>query len=188
MQTRIREFRKLRGLTLKELADKIKTTPQTVQRLETANMTVSMDWLEKIARALLVEPADLLGPRSNHDVKLIGRISEQGLVIASSQDKDPVVHLQVPSDNCVAVRLDLTHGDYVAGTILIANKLRQEDITNAYGRDCIVKVKNGQTMLCRVIRGRGETLTLIQLQNGGVIQYDQEIDWVAVIVMSIKYY
>ena len=46
MQTRIREFRKLRGMTLKELADKIKTTPQTVQRLETANMTVSMEWLE----------------------------------------------------------------------------------------------------------------------------------------------
>ena len=31
MQTRIREFRKLRGMTLKELAEKIKTTPQTVQ-------------------------------------------------------------------------------------------------------------------------------------------------------------
>ena len=78
MQTRIREFRKLRGMTLKELADKIKTTPQTVQRLETANMTVSTDWLEKIARALLVEPADLIGNRSSREIRLIGRVGEQG--------------------------------------------------------------------------------------------------------------
>lgn len=58
--TRIREIRKARGFTLKELADKAKTTPQTIQRLETANMTVSMAWLEKIGRALDVPPYDLV--------------------------------------------------------------------------------------------------------------------------------
>lgn len=61
-KTRIREVRKNRGFTLKELARKIETTPQTVQRLETANMTVSMKWLEKIAAALRVAPHDLLVP------------------------------------------------------------------------------------------------------------------------------
>lgn len=62
MKTYIREFRKSRGMTLKQLADKINTTPQTVQRLETDNMTVSMAWLEKIAIALQVEPYKLLTP------------------------------------------------------------------------------------------------------------------------------
>ena len=58
--TRIREVRKARGYTLKELAEKIKTTPQTVQRLETATMTVSITWLEKIAVALEVATYELL--------------------------------------------------------------------------------------------------------------------------------
>ena len=40
MQTRIRELRKRRGMTLQQVADIVRTTPQTVQRLETANMTV----------------------------------------------------------------------------------------------------------------------------------------------------
>lgn len=61
--TRIRIIRKQQGLTLKQLATAIGTTPQTAQRLETGNMTVSMEWLEKIAKALVVSTADLLVER-----------------------------------------------------------------------------------------------------------------------------
>jgi transcriptional regulator with XRE-family HTH domain len=50
----LRQFRKERGFTLKELAKIMRTTPQTVQRLETGNMTVSLDWLDKFAEALNV--------------------------------------------------------------------------------------------------------------------------------------
>lgn len=56
----IRKSRKHRGLTLKQLADAIGTTPQTMQRLESANMTLSLDWLEAIARALGLEPWQLI--------------------------------------------------------------------------------------------------------------------------------
>jgi transcriptional regulator with XRE-family HTH domain len=62
--TRIRVIRKQQGLTLKQIAYAIGTTPQTAQRLETGNMTVSMEWLEKIARALDVPIADLLVERT----------------------------------------------------------------------------------------------------------------------------
>lgn len=59
-KTRIREVRKARGFTLKQLAAKIGTTPQTCQRLETDNMTVSLNWLYAIASALDIEPYQLL--------------------------------------------------------------------------------------------------------------------------------
>lgn len=59
-RTRIRISRKDRGLTLKEVAAAIGTTPQTLQRLETDNMTVSIEWLFKIAKALGVPPSELL--------------------------------------------------------------------------------------------------------------------------------
>jgi DNA-binding Xre family transcriptional regulator len=110
-------------MTLKELADKINTTPQTVQRLETANMTVSTDWLEKIARALLIEPADLIGSRSNREIQMIGRIGEYGRVNAVKHDQGAIIHLEVPADNPVAARIDLAVGPYEAGTILIAKQV-----------------------------------------------------------------
>jgi transcriptional regulator with XRE-family HTH domain len=59
-RTRIRELRKISGLTLKELADSMGTTPQTVQRLETDSMTVSMEWIFRFAQALRVQPSELL--------------------------------------------------------------------------------------------------------------------------------
>jgi transcriptional regulator with XRE-family HTH domain len=60
LTTRIWELRKLSGLTLKDLADAMGTTPQTVQRLETGSMTVSTDWLFRFAQVLRVQPSELI--------------------------------------------------------------------------------------------------------------------------------
>jgi len=78
MQTRIRKLRKTRGWTLQQLADLIGTTPQTVQRLETANMTVSMDWLQKFANAFNVSPVDLMKESTPRDIECIGEIGHDG--------------------------------------------------------------------------------------------------------------
>lgn len=53
---RIRAVRKGRELTLKQLADAMGTTPQTVQRLEMGTMALTVDWIECFAKALGVEP------------------------------------------------------------------------------------------------------------------------------------
>lgn len=188
MQTRIREFRKLRGMTLKELADKINTTPQTVQRLETANMTVSTDWLEKIARALLVEPADLLGTRSSRQIQLIGRIGDQGRISRVAHEQSSIIHLDVPADDPIAARLDTIVGYFDAGTVLIANRFREEDVDNAHGVDCLVSIVEGPIVLRRVIRGRNSGWTLVPLDCGMEVQYDQKVEWIARIIMSIRYF
>lgn len=56
----IRTIRKQKGLTLRDVADRCGTTPQTVQRMETGNMSVSLTWLEQLAEALGVQPYELL--------------------------------------------------------------------------------------------------------------------------------
>ncbi|HET8726598.1 MAG TPA: helix-turn-helix transcriptional regulator [Alphaproteobacteria bacterium] len=56
---RLRKARDEAGLTLAEVARRCRTTPQTIQRLETGKMTVSLEWLEKLCRALDIEPAEL---------------------------------------------------------------------------------------------------------------------------------
>lgn len=60
--THIRRIRQDRRLTLKDLATALKTTPQTVQRLETGGMTISAEWLYRIAKVLDVPVTDLLVP------------------------------------------------------------------------------------------------------------------------------
>lgn len=53
---RLREARKRSGLTLQDMAIRCRTTAQTIQRLETNNMTLSIGWVERMAQAAGVEP------------------------------------------------------------------------------------------------------------------------------------
>lgn len=54
---RLRQARKARGLTLKEVAAAMGTSPQTVQRLEKATLALNMRWLGLYCDALGVDPA-----------------------------------------------------------------------------------------------------------------------------------
>lgn len=57
---RFRQARKGRRLTLKVVAEKCATTPQTVQRLEAATMSLSADWIERLCHVLEIEPANII--------------------------------------------------------------------------------------------------------------------------------
>lgn len=188
METRIREFRKLRGLTLKELADRISTTPQTVQRLETANMTVSTDWLEKIANALSIEPADLIARPGGREIPVIGRVMQNGRVNVGEGKQVNVLHLHVPADDPVAAQLDVRIGRYDPGTILVANRLRESDFSSAHGADCLVGLRDGRVVFQRVIRHEKDGWTLVPHDAGAEVTYDADVDWLAPVVMSLKYF
>lgn len=54
--SRLRTARKDAGLTLQDMAISCRTTAQTIQRLETNNMTLSVEWVEKMAAAAGIEP------------------------------------------------------------------------------------------------------------------------------------
>ena len=72
MITRIREVRRARGMTLDDVARACEppTTPQTVGRLETGTRTVSIGWLNRIARALGVEAQDLVDRGETAELKV----------------------------------------------------------------------------------------------------------------------
>ena len=58
MKNRIREVRKLKGLTLVEVADKAHTTPQHLSRLEKKE-NIDTKWLEVLAEIFEVKTSDL---------------------------------------------------------------------------------------------------------------------------------
>jgi transcriptional regulator with XRE-family HTH domain len=56
---RLRARRKQRGMLLREVAARVGTSVQTIQRFEAGTMTLSVDWIERIAPVLELEPFEL---------------------------------------------------------------------------------------------------------------------------------
>ena len=188
MKNRIKQFRKLHGLTLKALGERIGTTPQTIQRLETANMTVSTDWLEKIAAVFGVEPAALLTEQVGRTVPLLGTLGRNGVLRqAAIAAEGRHVSFDVPAEQPIAVELDEAVGPYPRGCTLIGNRLTGANMVNAIGRDAIVRLPGDTIVLRRVIRGSGDLFTLVPLQAGVDICYDVTPEWIARLVMRMEY-
>ncbi len=173
-------------MTLQGLADRIGTTPQTVQRLETANMTVSTDWLEKIAMALEIRIVDLLEDKERRGISMLGVVGRGDRVAVG--DIDDEFTLDIPADDPVAVELTSAIGPYKAGAILVGNRYRGQDAANAAGRNAIVGLKDGSVVLRRVIlHPDGGGMSLVSLESGGDITHGPNIAWAAPIVMAVFY-
>jgi len=71
--------------------------------------------------------------------------------------------------------------------VLVADKLVRSHWHTAVGWDCLVAVTGGATLLGRLAHGRNDTYSLVPLTTGRAILYDQNLDWVARIVMRIDY-
>lgn len=56
---RLRNWRKARGKTLADVAARMNTTPQTAQRLETGNMPITLNWLDRMCTAYEIAPRSL---------------------------------------------------------------------------------------------------------------------------------
>jgi transcriptional regulator with XRE-family HTH domain len=185
MKNRIRLYRRQRGMTLKELADSVGTTPQTVSRLETEVMTLSTDWLERLAGALAVHPTELLEAPERPDIPLMGVIGANGALTRSGEVDNFAIDMR--AEHPVAVRLGQACGPYQAGEILIANRFEGEDLENVLGRDCLCCTADGRVLLRRVVRGNDKTYTLVPLPPDGDVRYNQELRWAARVVLRLQY-
>lgn len=188
MQTRLRELRKRHGLTLQQVADAIGTTAQTVQRLETAHMTVSIDWLSRFSNVFGVRPSDMIVDDEIRNVPLLGRINRDGKMTPRTDDKgSPTVNMDVVADEPVAVKLGSSDvGEYAAGSYLIGDKLTGDNIVNAHGKDCIVQLAGGTVLLRRLICRNGQ-ITLVPIEPSGDIRFDADVEWAARVIMQVRY-
>ena len=188
MSTRIREFRKLRGMTLQNLAQQVGTTAQTIQRLETDNMTVSLDWLERISDAFDVPAAALLVSESTAGVPVIGELDATGEVRPAAVGAlATTLALVIGTPSPVAVRVAQPFAQFTPGTLLIGGKIDIEHLPQTQPRDCLVGLKHGRVMFHRVaVDTHG-----IALQSGEARGFSDasqpEIEWLAPILMTVRY-
>jgi transcriptional regulator with XRE-family HTH domain len=178
MITRIREVRRARGMTLDDVARKCDppTTPQTVGRLETGTRTVSVGWLNRIAKALGVEAQDLVQASEAAELKVAAVLGPGGAI---APKRAAIVIPPRVHDGQVALTVAASVGDYRSGDEIWCETLDPSDYGRALNRDILVPRPAGRFLFGRLINRDEEKLQILPLEAGGRQQVVVNPPWIA---------
>jgi transcriptional regulator with XRE-family HTH domain len=179
MITRIREVRRARGMTLDDVARACEppTTPQTIGRLETGTRTVSVGWLNRIAKALGVEAQDLVEGGDNSELEVVAMLGSGG---ASAPRRTAIVVPPRVEEGQVAILVSGGLGDYRAGDEVWCDMLEPADYAKALNRDVLVPRPAGRFLFGRLINRDEEKLQILPLEAGGRQSVVANPPWLAV--------
>jgi transcriptional regulator with XRE-family HTH domain len=185
MITRIREVRRARKLTLQEVAERCvpPTTPQTIGRLETGARTVSVGWLNRIAKALGVEAADLVRTAEREAVPVVALIGTQG---AHAPRHDVVSAPPQPGPGMVAIHVESGFGEYRSGDEIWCERLAPESFGRAMNRDLLVPRPGGRFVFGRLINREGDKLHILPQGSGQRQVVASNPGWAAMAVRLIR--
>jgi transcriptional regulator with XRE-family HTH domain len=183
--TRIREVRRARGLTLDEVAQRCDppTTPQTIGRLETGTRTVSLVWLDRIARALGVDAQDLVEGGDSGELKVAAVLGPGGAV---APRRTAIVVPPRIEDGQIAVVVAASVGDYRSGDEIWCTTLAPRDFAAAINRDVLVPRPAGRFLFGRLINRDEEKLQILPLEAGGRQQVVANPPWLAMAVKLVR--
>jgi transcriptional regulator with XRE-family HTH domain len=185
MITRIREVRRARKLTLQDVAERCEppTTPQTIGRLETGTRTVSVGWLNRIARALGVEAADLVQLPAQEDVPIAATLDHEG---AHAPRREGVVVPPRLAAGLVAMTVASGAGDYRSGDEIWLRRIDPDEYAGALNRDVLVPRPAGRFIFGRLIGREGRKLQILPPGAGQRQQVVTDPAWAAVAVKLIR--
>jgi transcriptional regulator with XRE-family HTH domain len=185
MITRIREVRRARGMTLDDVARRCEpaTTPQTIGRLETGTRTVSVGWLNRIAKALGVEAQDLVEGGDAAELKVAAILGNRGAIAPS---KTAIVIPPHVEEGHIAVLVSSSVGEYRAGDELWCSTLQPEAFGRALNRDVLVPRPAGRFLFGRLINRDEEKLQILPLEAGGRQQVVANPAWIAMAVRLVR--
>jgi DNA-binding XRE family transcriptional regulator len=188
-------------MTLQQLAQKVGTTAQTIQRLETDNMTVSLDWLERIAVVFGMPAAALLMSETTTGIPVLGDVNSSGQITVSVASPLSSLALVLAVADPVAIRTQSTlHASvsdrvYEPDTMLIGGKIDSDAETVLPPQDCIVAFTDGRMAICRAAIEAGRIvlscaknpLNGFHDNTGKSEAFSGEAEWVAPILMAVRY-
>lgn len=179
MITRIREVRRARGMTLDDVARRCEpqTTPQTIGRLETGTRTVSVGWLNRIAKALGVEAQDLVERGETAELKVAAVLGPGG---AAAPRRSAIVVPPRVDEGQVALVVSGSVGDYRSGDEIWCDILQPDEFAQGLNRDVLVPRPGGRFIFGRLINRDEEKLQILPLEAGGRQQVVTNPPWIAV--------
>jgi transcriptional regulator with XRE-family HTH domain len=185
MITRIREVRRARGMTLDDVARRCvpRTTPQTIGRLETGTRTVSVGWLNRIAKALGVEAQDLVEGGEAAELKVAAIVGPGGAI---APKRAAIVVPPHVGDGQVAVLIAASIGDYRSGDEIWCETLALADYARALNRDVLIPRPAGRFMFGRLINRDEERLQVLPLEAGARQQVVANPPWLGVAMKLVR--
>ena len=185
MITRIRDVRRAKKMTLQDVADRCEpaTTPQTIGRLETGTRTVSVGWLNRIAKALGVEAADLVQLPEREDIPVAATLGHDG---PHAPRREGVVIPPQAAAGLVAVTVTAGIGDYRSGDEIWCMRLAPEDFGKAMNRDVLLPRPAGRFVFGRLIGREEGKLHILPLGTGQRQMVVSNAPWAAVATRLIR--
>ncbi len=191
MINRIRDIRKAKGMTLADLAEACDppTTAQTIGRLETGMRNLSTKWIDRIGKALGVDPETLVRSEGGATPKVVAELFAGGAeALTATREAVLPTELAMQDDDSPLMVLTMSEsvGEYRPGDLLWLRQLPPERASEAINRDCLVPRPGGRFAFGRLIDRRG---TLVGLLPPGPGQKQQVVDnppWIAVAVMLVR--
>lgn len=188
MINRIRDIRKQKGMTLADLAAACvpPTTPQTVGRLETGMRNLSLNWMDRIAAALGVDPEMLVRSEQADTPQLVAQLGANGAE-ALARPRDAILPTDLTGDGTLLV-LEVTypHGEYRPGDLLWLRRIDPTNAARAVNRDVLVPRKGGRFAFGRLIDRQGKLVGLLPPGHGQKQQVVDNPPWIAVAEMLVR--
>jgi len=185
MLSRIRDVRKAKGLTLHDVAQRCEppTTAQTIGRLETGMRTLSIDWLNRMARALDVDSSELVQLPDQQKLPVSAILGAKGVYAPKREE-----NLMVPnvSGNITGMRIDAAIGEYRQGDELWLEQLAPEEFSSALNLDILVPRPAGRFLFARLLGRERNKLHLLPLEAGARQQVVSDPAWIAKAVRLIR--
>jgi hypothetical protein len=173
-------------MTLDDVARRCEppTTPQTIGRLETGTRTVSVGWLNRIAKALGVDAQDLVrGGEESAEIKVAAVLGPGGAV---APRRSAIVVSPRIDEGQVAIIVAASIGDYRAGDEIWCDLLQPSEYGRALNRDVLLPRPAGRFLFGRMINRDDEKLQLLPLEAGGRQQVVANPPWIAVATRLVR--
>lgn len=182
---RVREVRKGKGLTLDDVAKRCEpsTTAQTIGRLETGARTLSLDWLNRIAKALDVDSGTLLALPDQETLPVAAVLDHRGAHALETADqiRQPVVEADM-----IAMRVKSSIGDYRTGDDVWLSRRSPNQFAAALNRDVLIPRPAGRFLFGRLIGREGDQLQVLPLGSGTRQQIVKDPEWIGVAIRLVR--
>lgn len=183
MSNNIKLYRQKAGLTLEQVAQAAGTSNQMIGLLERGQRKLTVEWMERIAPALGVSPADLM--LASKTVPVVGYVGA-GAEIYSIDDHAKGNGMfetsappqgATPSMVALVVRGDSMSPAYEDGDIIYYDQQLTGDFDHLVGKRVVVRLKDGRTYV-KKLRKNSEGHYWLHSHNADPI-VSPDLEWIA---------
>ncbi len=178
MRNRVREIRKAQGLTLADVAARCEppTTAVTIGRLETGTRQLTVPWIDRLSRALGVEPRQLITQENDTTIPVAAQLVADG---ASALSSPLQLTPPEPHANAIAVIVRDSQGDYRAGDQLWLEQLTPDRFAEGINTDILVPRPVGRFVFGRLVATDAGRLQILPARAGSRQTVVADAPWIA---------